>query len=270
MACASQEREAELRLLIAAGASLTATDIDGETALHKAAYYGRSTLCRILLDEGCDFSSKNKAGKTAAQLATENHQDQWEACVAMLAASETAAGALASALEGTAPKKFRFPTPQKYQPAPAGLSKAIYDALSDNIDKSDLKASALAFYVQEWAGNNSAIDGYRDEDGRTPLLRAAYFGHAAAIRLLVAAGAHIGAVDHLGNTALHWTAENSDEKSCRFLVGENASISVKNRAGASAYDLGQGKDTPTAMFFQETKEAAAAAGGGGGGAQRRR
>jgi hypothetical protein len=52
--------------LLANGASVHATDIDGNTALHLAAkFYCDYTIINLLLKAGADRSAKNHAGKTA-------------------------------------------------------------------------------------------------------------------------------------------------------------------------------------------------------------
>jgi Ankyrin repeats (many copies) len=57
------------QLLLGAGANVNATDGDGETALHKAAYYGNSDVIEILLAHGASINATNKMGGTPLQVA---------------------------------------------------------------------------------------------------------------------------------------------------------------------------------------------------------
>jgi ankyrin repeat protein len=65
----------------------------------------------------------------------------------------------------------------------------------------------------------NAFDGTRDW---TPLLWAAYEGHATAIAALLAAGARVDGVDSIGNTPLMWAA----------ICGRRAAIDALLAAGA--------------------------------------
>jgi len=48
----------------------------------------------------------------------------------------------------------------------------------------------------------------RDNNGITPLHRAAFYGHTKVIEALIAAGAKVNAQDNLGDTPLNWAARN--------------------------------------------------------------
>jgi peptidoglycan/LPS O-acetylase OafA/YrhL len=58
--------------LIERGAEVDATDREGNTALHAAAFLGRDEMVRLLIDEGADVSAKNKDGETP--LDTQRHE----------------------------------------------------------------------------------------------------------------------------------------------------------------------------------------------------
>ncbi|KOO33958.1 ankyrin repeat-containing protein, partial [Chrysochromulina tobinii] len=58
-------REGCVRLLLDSKAAVNATDVDGWTALHWAAYEGHLAVTKLLLEGGADPTLRNKAGNTA-------------------------------------------------------------------------------------------------------------------------------------------------------------------------------------------------------------
>lgn len=72
--------------LIQNGASLAATDANGQTPLHRAALYDHAGTCRLLLTRGAFPLATDTSGKTASQVAQEN------ACAAALAVLQAPEG----------------------------------------------------------------------------------------------------------------------------------------------------------------------------------
>jgi ankyrin repeat protein len=52
-------------ILVSKGADINAIDKDGNTPLHKAAYYGKKDTAKRLIQLGADISKRNKEEKTA-------------------------------------------------------------------------------------------------------------------------------------------------------------------------------------------------------------
>ncbi|KAJ1467470.1 ankyrin repeat protein, partial [Baffinella frigidus] len=64
-------------LLLEHGADVAATtSISGWTSLHVAAHRGHEAVVQVLLRHGADLLSKNTAGRTAEELATDGHQHE--------------------------------------------------------------------------------------------------------------------------------------------------------------------------------------------------
>lgn len=61
---ARKERAAAVRELIAAGASLSARELWGNTPLHEAAWYGNEKVARALLCAGAQVQRPNRRGST--------------------------------------------------------------------------------------------------------------------------------------------------------------------------------------------------------------
>ncbi|KAJ2725962.1 hypothetical protein GGI07_000890 [Coemansia sp. Benny D115] len=88
---------------------------------------------------------------------------------------------------------------------------------------------------------------YRDDQGSTPLICAACFGHSQIAELLLSKGASVDSQDNSGWTALMWATSNHDEETVRILLENGASSSAKTAKGYTAINiassnLGSGSD----------------------------
>ncbi|KAJ1958340.1 hypothetical protein GGI12_004759 [Dipsacomyces acuminosporus] len=78
---------------------------------------------------------------------------------------------------------------------------------------------------------------YRDDEGSTPLICAACFGHAQVIELLLAYGADINSQDKSGWTALMWATTSHNEDLVRVLLDHGASSAAKTARGHTAINI---------------------------------
>ncbi|KAF9946966.1 hypothetical protein BGZ72_010992 [Mortierella alpina] len=81
------------------------------------------------------------------------------------------------------------------------------------------------------------IEASQDEDGITPLIYAACFGHTAVIFMLLDAGAKIDARDNFGWTALIWATNNKHEHIVRLLLEHGASPAAQTLKGRTVADF---------------------------------
>ena len=79
-------------MLIAANADVAYASKDGNTALHRAAYHGRASTCRVLVDEGASLTAVNGFDQTPLEKAKARGNAE---CMAILEAAEEAAAAAA-------------------------------------------------------------------------------------------------------------------------------------------------------------------------------
>jgi ankyrin repeat protein len=65
------------KLLLSRGADINSPDRDSKaTPLHYSASWGRTEMVSYLLDKGADAGRKNKAGKSAAELAESSGNEE--------------------------------------------------------------------------------------------------------------------------------------------------------------------------------------------------
>ena len=70
----------------------------------------------------------------------------------------------------------------------------------------------------------------RDEDGWTPLLNAAYFGHTEVCELLLEKGkANIEEMEPLGNTALNIAADKGDASTVALLLSKGGRVDTRTK-----------------------------------------
>lgn len=78
---------------------------------------------------------------------------------------------------------------------------------------------------------------WQDEDGWTPLHRAAQFGRVEIARMLIDAGAYVDVQDKIGWTPLHWAAGRGDIEIAKVLLDAGARKDIRDEDGKFPYDL---------------------------------
>lgn len=166
-----------VRVLLLLGADANAVDGRGETALHSAAYSGRSRVARLLLDHGARADVRGKDGRTALHMASSSDNP------------EDRLGTFAALLDGGADPNARDAdgvTP---------LMDAVYYE----------RTRALRLLVARGADLEA-----RDKWGRTPLLEAVAESRTDSVRALLDLGARLDAVDDSGETVRQAAARRGD------------------------------------------------------------
>ena len=73
----------------------------------------------------------------------------------------------------------------------------------------------------------------KDNDGRTPLHRAAYNDHKDVAALLIANGAQVNAKGEYGCTPLHCAAYYGHEAIVTLLIANGAQVNARSKAGTT-------------------------------------
>ncbi|KAI9485347.1 MAG: DHHC palmitoyltransferase-domain-containing protein [Benjaminiella poitrasii] len=81
------------------------------------------------------------------------------------------------------------------------------------------------------------IDVADNVGGHTPLMWAAYQGHAQSVDLLLRFGANVTATDHSQLTPLHWAAVRGNKMCIRKMLEYGADVDAKDQNGKSVMDF---------------------------------
>ena len=115
-------------------------------------------------------------------------------------------------------------TPVASQPQVTKKANPAADAaLGEACSNGDLEAVRTA--LEEGADVNA-----RDEEGRMPLMLAAFDGHDSIVRLLLEKGAEVNAVDLAGRTALMYSSSGPFPGTVQLLLVNGAKVNLRDRA----------------------------------------
>lgn len=211
------------RLLLGAGATVSAANNEGKTPLHHAALYGHVGVVRLLLDSAAVVDARTIDGVTPLMLAAFNNHAE---IVSVLAGK----GAVVDALNGN---------------RSSALHVASYKGHADAV------TALLA------AGASYAL---ANAKGDTPLHFACQNGHTAAARVIVKAGANALAKNAAGETPVTLCTRNGDSKLAKYLT-EKASTRGPGDAPAATPNpaAAQGAAKPGGAVFAAEASAAASA-----------
>ncbi len=216
---AERRDQAVLRTLLTSGADVNATQVDGTTALHWAAYHDDADTAALLVKGGANVNVTNRYGVPPLALASTNGN---AAVVKLL----LEAGADANAtMKG-------------------GETVLMMAARSGNVD------AVKALLVR------GARHDARERSGQTALMWAAAEGHAAVVRTLLEAGADMKATLDSGFTPFFFAVREGRIEVVRALLeaGVDVNEPLKRRAppaggpAANAYNRSGGRGISPLML----------------------
>lgn len=245
-----------MELLVDRGADMAAAEIDGWTALHVAALYGKLEVVELLVEKGAVVSAVSHLGMTPLCFASFNGE------VAALQALMRAGGDAAqgncighSAVHAAAlydqvdVLRALLPPPTSSGSGSSGhhgVSTTESDGADDAAHGSLSATMTCRFgntplHLAAGSGRMRAarflldrgerlIDAH-NVHGQTPLHLACESGHCDMVQLLIERGADMHKVDGCGATALHVAAINRQPEAALVLLKKKARITARDDEG---------------------------------------
>lgn len=264
-----KENRHKLALLLLLGFDPDTADSQGQTALHKACYFGDDTGVKFLLMNGANPNIKDKDGKTALNLAHSRGFDDIEAifddvesgkkfpmldkdyvffhlcnmgeqAIACLAVSRYKKFEVTDSRKNTvlmyAIKKRQkdFAKTLIYSGAPIDMINTLGNSAVHLI----CAANAPAELIREIRLNygDSANMNARNHRGFTPLMYAARRGLLAHANRLINYKADVNLQSHKGNTALHMAVSRHNVEMITTLLDRGADRNVQNHRHQTPMD----------------------------------
>jgi len=187
-----------------------------ETALHIAARMGRFRVVDLLIAAKADLNLKNRDGDTALQLA--DKKGRTKIFRKLTEAQETKTTGLPSSQQALEPARSKPPQQRIRSGAPQNIHQAA--------ERGNL--GALQRFIDQGNVND------RNENGATPLHRAASLGRPRAAAKLIAAKADVNIRNKFGGTPLHRAAAEGRLIVVDKLIDAKANVHIGNNAGEIA------------------------------------
>lgn len=130
------------------------------------------------------------------------------------------------------------------------ILRTLFDK-GDRLDEAAGDWKAMHFAVQYRSAEtvrilleHGADPNFRDDEGKTPLMRAAKNSDTAMLDILIAGGADATLADETGMNALMYAAQKANIDNIRRLIEQGADVDARNLAGETARDIAQSRKRP--------------------------
>ena len=206
------------------------TDIEGMTALHRAAMEGHLAIARLLLKKGANIDARDHRNTTALHMVVDIGNEGLVRLLLEKGADVNAKGQFIRTALHLAAKSGN-----------EGLFRLLLEKGADVNAKDDLDCTSLHFIANsgneglvrlllEKGADTKAMDG----SDQTALHIAATSGHEGLVRLLIEMGTDVNVKGAYTGTALHSAAQSGHERVVRLLLEKGAEIDMKGEWGSTA------------------------------------
>ena len=185
-------------------------DNNGLTVLHAASRLGHLGVVKLLLRRGADIDVLDKAGRSAAELASENGQAE----VAKFISEYKANANTRNKLRSTSLESIEF-----------GADDDGRDEANDSLHAAaeEGKIDRVKSLLEQGADINA-----RNASNETPLEKAAAEGNVDVVRLLIELGAEVDSRDMWERTPLHWSSRDGHLDVSRVLLDHGANANARD------------------------------------------
>ena len=220
--------------LIKKGANIEAKDHGGLTPLGLAADFGHADTVKLLLAKGADrVAGQASGGDVLVETARSGNFKKMQILLDMGTSLDTRQKALFVAAESE-------PLLLKEEATPEMVAQLEKQQKQSGPTAADYPGFDYARTVGLLLDSGLSLE-TREEDGATPLIRAASFGQTATVKLLLERGANVEAKDQVGITPLIAAAcscaivDMPDTlDSVKLLLAKKANVNARANEGATA------------------------------------
>ncbi|XP_069689910.1 uncharacterized protein [Periplaneta americana] len=204
-----------VKKLIEYNSQVDACNMDGNTALHIAIMKNHEPVVRILLEAGADTNIRNKNGNTSLHCAVWRCEDE----VVQVLTTEGGADITLRNREGTSSLNL-------------AIEHGRINIVSRLVNPHPVTPPPIRrLDVARFLTRGSSDINRPDEEGFTPLHRAARQGHLGAVKYFIGEGTVLNYQNISGNTPLHWAAGRGYTELVDELISAGASINSLNNNG---------------------------------------
>uniref|UniRef100_A0A8C6YB53 Protein phosphatase 1 regulatory subunit n=1 Tax=Naja naja TaxID=35670 RepID=A0A8C6YB53_NAJNA len=225
-ACSSGDTE-EVKRLLARGARLNTTNVDGLTALHQACIDENLDMVKFLVEYGANVNQQDNEGWTPLHaVASCGYLNIAEYLI------NHGANVAAVNSEGEVP-------------ADLAEEAAMKDLLLEQVKKQgvDLDQARKAEEqemlqdARQWLNRRKIEERKHPRTGATALHVAAAKGYCEVMRLLIQAGFNVNVQDNDGWTPLHGAAHWGVKEACTILAEALCDMDIRNKLGQTPFDV---------------------------------
>ncbi|XP_053305643.1 protein phosphatase 1 regulatory subunit 12A-like isoform X2 [Spea bombifrons] len=239
-ACSAGDRE-EVRQLLAAGAPINGTNVDGLTALHQACIDENMDMVQFLVENGAMVNQPDNEGWTPLHAAA--------SCgFVSIAQYLISKGASVAAVNS----EGELPLDVSHESAMEKLLKSEIKKQGVDLDIARREEEEIMLRdARLWLNNGKYEDARHPTTGATALHVAAAKGYTEVIKLLLQLGFDVDSRDFDGWTPLHAAAHWGQQDACRLLCEALCDMEAVNKVGQTAADVA---DDSIESLLEELKD----------------